>query len=112
MTLFKALSLALFYDYDSIFVLGMDNTYPRNLYCDVHNRVMSREHYATGDYYLIGIDASDVAGELFELSKLFDDLKLFERRSPLKIMNLDPYSLTDAFEKVHSIEAGLSRLIH
>ena len=54
---------------------------------------------------------NDVARELFELSKLFDDLKLFERRYPFKIMNLDPYSLTDAFEKAHTIEAGLSRLI-
>ena len=54
MTLFKALALALFIDYDSIFVLGMDNTYPRNLYCDTHNRVMRLEHHAKGDYHLCG----------------------------------------------------------
>jgi hypothetical protein len=99
MTLYKALSLALWFDYDRIFVLGMDNTYPRNVYCDRRNRILNLEvHAGTEDYTA---DWGDVYGSmgdlLFELSHLFYDARKFAPNA--RIVNLDPYSLTDAFEK-------------
>lgn len=100
MTLFKALAVAKFFGYNRIFILGMDNTYPRNIFCDDQNRILNLEQHAgTADYV---VDQSSkyasVADLLDELAILFRDAKKFSNGK--RILNLDVHSLTDAFPKI------------
>ncbi|MGA8146596.1 MAG: hypothetical protein WB870_03350 [Gallionellaceae bacterium] len=100
MTLYKALAVALFFGYKDIYVIGMDNTYPRNIYCDEQNRILNLEkHSGTVDTV---VDQSSlypcVSALLKELATLFLDARKFARSGIVK--NLDRYSLTDAFPKV------------
>ena len=101
MTLYKALAMANWFGYQKIFVIGMDNTYPRDLYCDSQNKILMLENH-TGE-----VDSVDdrsymydcVGDALAHLALLFFDAYKF---SNAKTRNLDPYSLTDAFKKVES----------
>jgi len=99
MTLYKALAWAVHLGYSKIGVIGMDNTYPRNVFCDENNNVLNHEiHAGISDYVL---DQSElypnVAALLHSLYKLFKDLELFPNTN---VFNLDKYSLTDRFRKV------------
>jgi hypothetical protein len=98
MTLYKALALAIWFDYRTIYVIGMDNTYPRNIYCDKNNKFISHELHAIAADFVVDQSAvyKCVGDGLTELARLFHDARKFKAR---KIINLDPYSLTDAFEK-------------
>jgi hypothetical protein len=109
MTLFKALAMAMHIGYDSIYVLGMDNTYPRNMYCAPDRVVMNvRMHAGTDEY--VECENTDVANLLFQLYMVFEDLNHFQRQAGGRIINLDPFSLTDAFPKATSIEEGQALL--
>ena len=99
MTLYKALAWALHLGYHKIGVIGMDNTYPRNLYCDECNRVVNHEiHAGVNDY---AFDQSSiyptVAAAVYDIYRLFKDLELFPN---FNVYNLDRYSLTDRFKKI------------
>jgi hypothetical protein len=98
MTLYKSLAIALWYGYKSIYVLGMDNTYPRNIYSDKDNNILNLEiHSGSSDYVADISQYYGCIGDLLvDLSNIFYDAKKFANKS---IINLDPYSLTDAFEK-------------
>jgi len=100
MTLYKALAVASWLGYQKIFVLGMDNTYPRNVYCDRDNRILNLEVHAGRTDYVA--DIADLYGSMgdmvHELAYLFYDARKFAVND--RIVNLDPYSLTDAFPKV------------
>jgi hypothetical protein len=103
MTLYKALSVAIWLGYDRIYVLGMDNTYPRNVYCDRDNRVLNLEIHAGREDYAADWSRlyRGVGDLIYELAYLFYDARKFAAAG--RVVNLDPYSLTDAFPKV-SIE--------
>lgn len=103
MTLYKALAMALWFGYEKINILGMDNTYPRNTYCDSNNRILNLEtHAGIEDYITDHSERYEGIGDLMvDLSHLFYDAQKFANK---KILNLDPYSLTDAFLKAESIE--------
>lgn len=109
MTLYKALALTIFCGYDDIYLLGMDNTYPRDLYNTIDNRPFNLERHANGSYYS-SMYVNNVASELFTLAHLFNDLALFAKHSKGRITNLDPYSLVDAFPKASTVESGLAKL--
>lgn len=98
MTLYKALALAKWQGYKRIFVIGMDNTYPRNVYCDHENRLIRLELHAEADNYTL--DMSDLFHNMdnyiASMIRLFRDAHLFKG----DVVNLDPFSLTDAFEKI------------
>lgn len=100
MTLYKVLAVAVWAGYSDIFVIGMDNTYPRNLYSDMHNRLLRLETHAGIDDFLIDLTEAcgSVANIIFGIGEIFYDLRVFSRSK--NIINLDPYSLTDAFPKV------------
>jgi hypothetical protein len=98
-TLYKALAVAIWLGYRQIFVAGMDNTYPRDLFVDSENHVLRRTRHASdtknwcqdlSQFYKTVEDC------LYEVNLLFHDIRKF---SSLNIINLDPYSLTDAFSK-------------
>jgi len=99
-TLYKALAFAVYLGYQSIGVIGMDNTYPRNIYADKKNRVFNLEtHAGIKDYLLdISIIYPNVASLLDEIVRLFYHLEYFPNKN---IVNLDPYSLTDRFKKIN-----------
>lgn len=103
MTLFKALSLAIFFGYKKIFILGMDNTYPRKIFSGPNNEILIREtHAGSNDFFNDSSNMFQTIGDyLIDCSYLFKDAHLFNRAS---ITNLDPFSLTDAFKKLQAIE--------
>lgn len=99
MTLYKALAVAIWFNYRKIYIIGMDNTYPRNIYCDQDNKFINHEvHAGTKDF---SSDQSafykNIGDALIQISFLFYDVRKFRND---KILNLDPYSLTDAFKKI------------
>jgi hypothetical protein len=105
MTLFKALAMAIYFGYRNIYVIGMDNTYPRNIYCDEKNRILNLErHSGVADSVADQSSIYACVGDLLkELATQFLDAKKFAAGGAVK--NLDRYSLTDAFPKVKFEEA-------
>lgn len=103
MTLYKALAWSLHLGFSEVGVIGMDNTYPRNIYNDKDNHLCIMETHAGASDYLV--DSSElypnVASYLDELVRLFDHLDCFPHK---EIKNLDSYSLTDRFEKAKTID--------
>jgi hypothetical protein len=103
MTLYKALANALWFGYREIYILGMDNTYPRNIYSNKNNNILNLEIHAGSPDYVADVSSFyECMGDLLvDISNIFYDAKKFSRES---IINLDPYSLTDAFRKNSTIE--------
>lgn len=98
MTLFKALANAIWFGYREIYILGMDNTYPRNIYSNKYNDILNLETHAGSLDYVIDVSLcyESMGDILVDISNIFYDAIKFSRDS---IINLDPYSLTDAFAK-------------
>ena len=99
MTLYKALAWSIHLNYARIGIIGMDNTYPRNIYSDKNNRVLSLSvHSGLEDivHDFTGVH-NNVAAFLDHLLLVFDHLEYFPTE---KIVNLDQYSLTDRFRKI------------
>ena len=96
MTLYKALALTVFMGYKRIFVIGMDNTYPRDIYVSPANVVLNIERHSGESTYVNPLPHRSVAARLRGFARLFEDAGLF---SKYPIWNLDPFSLTDAFAK-------------
>ena len=99
MTLYKALAFAIYINYKTIGIIGMDNTYPRNIYNDEKNRIFNLETHAGTKDYRIDVSASyyNVSAWIDELVRVFHHLEYFPNQN---IVNLDPYSLTDRFKKI------------
>lgn len=100
MTLYKALAIAIHMSYEKIYTIGMDNTYPRDIYVNHENKIFTLERHADSNSYLFDqsrlMPSIDVWAQ--DLFFNFHDLrKCFQGR---QIVNLDCYSLTDAFPKV------------
>lgn len=109
MTLYKALAMAVFFGYKKIFILGMDNTYPRTLYSGSNNEILIHEIHSGSNEFVQDITKmyASIGDYLIECAYLFKDLDFFPKHN---ITNLDPYSLTTAFQKARSIEHGLELL--
>jgi len=110
MTLFKALAMAMWVNYQNIYIIGMDNTYPRNIYCDENNKIINHEiHTEDLDF---SVDQSAIyknTGDcLIEIAQIFYDAKIFKNK---KIVNLDPYSLTNVFNKSDLPISNISKIL-
>lgn len=101
MTLYKALALALWFEYEEIYIIGMDNTYPRNIYCDKDNKILNHEiHAGTNDFVMdFSTVYNNMGDAIYDIAALFYDIQNFKNG---KIFNLDPFSLTDTFKKIYS----------
>ena len=103
MTLYKALALAIHMRYKEIYLIGMDNTYCRDVFCDNKNHIFRRERHAGESDYLIDITqlvpSMDI--QMQDIFNLFYDLRRCFLGS--NVLNLDCYSLTDVFPKVGSL---------
>lgn len=100
MTLYKALAMSTWFGYSNIYVIGMDNTYPRNIYSDKNNSKLILEvHSGIADYVTDHTCFYPSMGALMDsIASLFHDAHKFKKYSQIK--NLDLYSLTDSFKKI------------
>lgn len=101
MTAYKAIAISLFISHSPCHILGIDNSYPHDILVSPSNNVCRLERHAqTPDHYIIDHSPlfSSVADALVQMSVCFSDLHKFPSN---RIMNLDPYSLVDAFPKIN-----------
>ena len=98
-TAYKAIAMALWFSYKEIYLLGLDNTYPRDLYSDKNNSILNLENHAGIKNSIL--DMTNLYGSfsdvLIEISYLFKDIEKFSKFK--NIYNLDIYSLTNVFKK-------------
>lgn len=109
LTVYKALALAIWMGHNPIYIVGFDNTYVRDLYCGPSNEIILRQRHfygesLPGNYSQLYASVGDL---VYELSLAFSDLHKFARAS---VLNLDPFSLTDAFPKSKTILESKSLL--
>ena len=111
MTLYKALALAIWFNYRKIYIIGMDNTYPRNIYCDQNNKFMNHEIHSGVKDFLFDQSAlyKSIGDGITEIAQIFYDVRKFKNE---KIINLDPYSLTDVFLKIDKSIANISNVLN
>ena len=105
LTILKTLSVAIYFGYSKIYLLGVDNSEFKALFGDIDNRLWMRtdrlyedegiEKYVYPVYSLDGI-----SGKFQQYAIWFGDFKKFTRAN---ILNLDTESLIDAFPKVERI---------
>ena len=102
-TLYKALAIACYQGYTTIYVLGLDNTEFYS-YEGSHDNVIyhNQKTYGTQSkpqkpFSMQGVFQSGMAGRMQSYSHLFGDLKKFKN---FNIVNLDQRSLTDVFPKI------------
>ena len=100
LTLYKALAWTVYLGYESIGIIGMDNTFPKSVYNDENNKVNFLETHAGEDDLLVDMSSvySTVASFYDSVFKIFYHLEYFPQKN---IVNLDPYSLTDRFRKIN-----------
>ncbi len=113
-TLYKAIAMACYFGYETIFVLGLDNTEFNSYIGSVDNNIYvnNYNHYAKSSVELQTTTTpegftSGMAGRMQSYALQFGDLFLFSDRN---IVNLDPNSLIDAFKKVESHPAIKQKL--
>ena len=102
MTVYKAIAVANWMNFKKIFILGVDNTYPRNTYSDINNSILNHEIHAGKKFKETTVvnntsNYRSMADLFQEISFLFRDA--FKLNINNNIYNLDEYSLTDAFKK-------------
>ena len=110
MTLFKALAISIHMGYDEIFILGMDNSYPRDIFCDSTNTIFRLERHAGESDTIFDQSAYYPSMDVWaqDLFDLFKDLhRCFKGHS---VLNLDPFSLTDVFRKIEHLGSFESAL--
>ena len=102
-TLYKALAIACYQGYSTIYVLGLDNTEFYS-YEGSHDNVVYHNQKTYGaqsktqkSFSMQGVFQSGMAGRMQSYSHLFGDLKKFKN---FNIINLDQGSLTDVFPKI------------
>lgn len=108
-TALKALSIAHWMGFDVIYLIGLDNTYPREIFSDSMNSLLTLERHGGNHMYLADRTKSfsGVSDYLFEIYRLFRDLEEF---SGIPVVNLDPYSLTTVFPKLSRVDDIASQL--
>ena len=100
MTVLKLLSVVLYMGYDRVLLVGCDNDYTRSMRILPDNSVASVEGHSGGESYLfnsmpLGYETQE--SYLASIISLNQSWKMF---SDSRILNLDPLSYVDAFEKV------------
>ncbi len=105
MTAYKALAIACYMGFDTIYICGFDNNWIKFLEVDKNNDIYydNPHGYKQADakkLKMTGKDGNNVGELLYRHSFLFLDLYKF----PKNIINLDPESLVDAFSKVHDLD--------
>ena len=99
MSFFYALSIGIFMGYKEIYLLGLDNTYPKDVWVDDKNKLYNIERYAK-EYYLSyqSMRYKNITSMYYEISMIFYGLNLYKKFKE-KVFNLDDFSLTNIFKK-------------
>lgn len=104
MTAYKALAIACYLGYDTIFICGFDNDYFKTFSVDENNDIyyIDKHYYDTGHKSKIGPNKGEGLGNLlWQHHLLFKNLELFKKYN---IINLNKNSLVDAFSKKHDLD--------
>jgi len=99
LTAYKALAWSIFQNYKIIGVIGLDNTYLKNIFCDKKNKLYINEIHAGYDDYLVDVSTQyhDFESFLSEYRMIFNNIKYFVGHN---VVNLDQFSILDTFPKV------------
>jgi hypothetical protein len=102
MTSYKALAIAAYLEYSSIYIIGFDNSLFRSVSTDEENRIFQSDNHAGKSNYqdsrnVSGFYPSGIGDYFYDVSYLF--LSLRRCFSNLPVTNLDKHSLVDAFSK-------------
>lgn len=99
----------LYANFKKIFFIGFDYDYFRNLYLDENNSCWTLEkHSHEKDRYIQNPSDNQIDFALFEQSRIFFQIKKNFYKFNYKIINLNKYSMIDAFTKVNCEPEDLS----
>ena len=95
--------------YKKIFILGVDNTYPRDVFMNKNNRILNLENHSHSEDHVFDISASYecISQVMLDYYKLFKDFKKINIKN--NIYNLDQYSLT-GYDKTYNINKLLKQI--
>ena len=105
LSFYKALALCCYFGFERIYLIGLDNSYIRNIYSNRLNKVHVREEHSGEDDFIVDFSKvrDGVAGFIDDQLLNFLHLKLFKNsKFGSRIVNLDQFSLTDLFKKVEN----------
>ena len=112
MTAYKALAIACYFGYDTIYICGFDNDYFKTITVDENNDLyyIDKHYYDNGIKDKTGPNAGKGLGNyLWEHHLLFKGLELFNHHN---IINLNKNSLVDAFPKSHNLDVFVEHFSH
>lgn len=100
LTAYKALAVAVYFNYSEIDIIGIDNNQFKELVVNERNRIIQGPNHFTK--YANDVDMTNrlpdgVADYFYDSSRAFSDLRKFSKAGI--IWNLDPGSYVDAFPK-------------
>lgn len=113
LTIFYAIRMAIFQNFEKIFLLGVDNNYFKYLYNDEKNDIWIKETHAKNKSPWFSNNPSDssISNTLSIYSNQFYYFYKSFKRKRKKFLNLDIYSLTDSFDKVDVEPENLDKYI-
>lgn len=108
-TVLKAICIANWIGYTKIFILGVDNTYPRDLFLDKKNNILNLENHSKSKDYIFDMSTyyHCPSQAMFDYYKIFKDFKKINKKN--NIYNLDQYSLT-GYDKTYDIQRLLKKI--
>jgi len=110
-TVLKAICLANWMNYKKIFILGVDNTYPRDIFLNKKNHILSLENHSKRHNFVYDMTSfyPCVSKVMLDLYELFKDYKKINKKN--NIYNLDQYSLT-GYDKSYDVKKLLKKLLN
>ena len=89
-------------NFKKIYLIGFDYDYFKNLYLDNENSCWTLEkHSHEKDRFIQNPSDSKIDFALFEQSRIFYQIKMNFKKHNNKILNLNKYSMIDAFKKTN-----------
>ena len=99
----KALSICKYLRYDNIYFIGLDNDHWNNIKVNSSNEILqvNRHFYDNDTIYRKNSNIDSIGSLLKKSSEIF---KAYEKFRNYNIINLDPDSLIDCFDKNHKLD--------
>ena len=99
----KALSVCKYLGYDNIYFIGLDNDHWNNIKVNSSNEIfqVNRHFYDNDTVYRKNSNIDSIGSLLKKSSEIF---KAYEKFRKYSIINLDPDSLIDCFDKNHKLD--------
>jgi hypothetical protein len=99
----KALSICKYLGYDNIYFIGLDNDHWNNIKVNSSNKIfqVNRHFYDNDKVHRKNLNIDSISSLLKKSSEIF---KAYEKFRKYSIINLDPDSLIDCFDKNHKLD--------